>query len=211
MAPIPLRAAVHDALSNLLCGCLVRISFQGVPKVPWEHFRVQLGGSTSLQYLVKNDRGEAALIDVEVCEREPFGEIVADGFLRHRWAYPVLDPVGLPERPFPLPPCCCHVRGGYAGGLSDGTATWETGVCPCPCALFVPFAAGGHAAQQERALTCGKTGQGLVEVAGIEPASFSFAVGLLRAQPASDCRGRHFCRRQCRPVTDGCVLSVQSV
>ena len=65
--------------------------------------------------------------------------------------------------------------------------------------------------RQDNALTCGKTSQGIVEVAGIEPASSGFSVGLLRAQPASDCRGRHFCRRQCRPVTDGCVLSVQSV
>ena len=41
-----------------------------------------------------------------------------------------------------------------------------------------------------------------VEVAGFEPASSGAAIGLLRAQPASDCRGRHFCRRQYRPVTN---------
>jgi len=41
-----------------------------------------------------------------------------------------------------------------------------------------------------------------VEVAGIEPASSGFSVGLLRAQPASGCRGRRRCWRQCRPVSD---------
>ena len=41
-----------------------------------------------------------------------------------------------------------------------------------------------------------------LEVAGFEPASSGAAIGLLRAQPASDCRGRYFCRRQYRPVTN---------
>ena len=50
-----------------------------------------------------------------------------------------------------------------------------------------------------------------VEVAGIEPASSGAAAGLLRAQPTRDCRGRHHCRRLCRPVTNGCVLRPQSV
>jgi hypothetical protein len=48
--------------------------------------------------------------------------------------------------------------------------------------------------QKKNALTCGKTGQGIVEVAGFEPASSGAAIGLLRAQPTSDCRGWHFCR-----------------
>ena len=47
-----------------------------------------------------------------------------------------------------------------------------------------------------------------VEVAGIEPASSSTSVGLLRAQPAGDCRGRHHCRRLCRPVSDLVSLTV---
>ncbi len=55
---------------------------------------------------------------------------------------------------------------------------------------------------RENALTCGKTGQGIVEVAGIEPASFSFSSGLLRAQPALGCRGRLCYRQRCRPVSD---------
>ena len=50
-----------------------------------------------------------------------------------------------------------------------------------------------------------------VEVAGIEPASSGTAVGLLRAQPAVNCRGRHRCRQQCRPVTNKDFLSVQLV
>lgn len=50
-----------------------------------------------------------------------------------------------------------------------------------------------------------------VEVAGFEPASSGAAVGLLRAQPAEDCRGRHNCRRQCRPVTNDGVLNAQLV
>ncbi len=41
-----------------------------------------------------------------------------------------------------------------------------------------------------------------VEVAGIEPASSGFSLGLLRAQPVSDCRGRHLHRHRCRPVSD---------
>jgi hypothetical protein len=50
-----------------------------------------------------------------------------------------------------------------------------------------------------------------VEVAGIEPASSGAAIGLLRAQPARDCRGRHVCRQQRRPVTNDCVLRAQLV
>ena len=42
----------------------------------------------------------------------------------------------------------------------------------------------------------------LVEVAGIEPASSGFSMGLLRAQPAVDCRGHRRCRRQRCPVSD---------
>jgi hypothetical protein len=42
----------------------------------------------------------------------------------------------------------------------------------------------------------------LVEVAGIEPASSGFSIGLLRAQPVEDCRGRRRHRRQRRPVSD---------
>jgi hypothetical protein len=60
-------------------------------------------------------------------------------------------------------------------------------------------------------LVCTFTTKPFLEVAGIEPASSGAAVGLLRAQPARDCRGRHFCRRQCRPVTNGCVLGAQLV
>jgi len=41
----------------------------------------------------------------------------------------------------------------------------------------------------------------IVEVAGIEPASSSFSVGLLRAQPVSGCRGRLRYRRQRRTVS----------
>ena len=42
----------------------------------------------------------------------------------------------------------------------------------------------------------------VVEVAGIEPASAGFSVGLLRAQSTGDCRGRRCCRRRRRPVSD---------
>jgi hypothetical protein len=41
-----------------------------------------------------------------------------------------------------------------------------------------------------------------VEVAGIEPASSGFSVGLLRAQPAVDCRVPFRYRRQVRSVSD---------
>gem|GEM_PF-5343439 len=41
-----------------------------------------------------------------------------------------------------------------------------------------------------------------MEVAGIEPASAGFSVGLLRAQSTGDCRGRRCCRRRRRPVSD---------
>jgi len=42
----------------------------------------------------------------------------------------------------------------------------------------------------------------MVEVAGIEPASVGFLVGLLRAQPSGGCRGRRCCRHRRRPVSD---------
>jgi hypothetical protein len=61
------------------------------------------------------------------------------------------------------------------------------------------------------ASTCNVACRKSVEVAGIEPASSGAAIGLLRAQPAKNCRGRHNCRRQCRPVTNEGVLSVQLV
>ena len=54
----------------------------------------------------------------------------------------------------------------------------------------------------ENALTCGKTGQGIVEVAGIEPASSGFSVGLLRAQPVLDCQDQRRYRQQRRSVSD---------
>ena len=41
-----------------------------------------------------------------------------------------------------------------------------------------------------------------VEVAGIEPASSGFSLGLLRAQPVRDCRERHLHRHRCRSVSD---------
>jgi len=56
--------------------------------------------------------------------------------------------------------------------------------------------------EQSNALTCGKTGQGIVEVAGIEPASSGFSIGLLRAQPVVDCRDPLRYRRQCGSVSD---------
>ena len=40
-----------------------------------------------------------------------------------------------------------------------------------------------------------------VEVAGIEPASSGFSLGLLRAQPTGVCRGRCCCRRRQRPLS----------
>jgi site-specific DNA recombinase len=46
-----------------------------------------------------------------------------------------------------------------------------------------------------------RMGSHQVEVAGIEPASSGDSVGLLRAKPTGDCRGRHRCRRPCRPVS----------
>ena len=42
--------------------------------------------------------------------------------------------------------------------------------------------------------------QSVVEVAGFEPASSGVSIGLLRAQPAGNCRGRHHCWRLSRPV-----------
>ena len=42
----------------------------------------------------------------------------------------------------------------------------------------------------------------VVEVAGIEPASPSFSVGLLRAQPVLDCQDHHRYRRQRSSVSD---------
>ena len=59
------------------------------------------------------------------------------------------------------------------------------------------------------AVACGNGPASRVEVAGFEPASFGASVGLLRAQPARACRGRHYCRRRCRPVANEDVPSVQ--
>jgi hypothetical protein len=58
-------------------------------------------------------------------------------------------------------------------------------------------------------LACTFATKPLLEVAGFEPASFGASVGLLRAQPAEDCRGRHYCRRRCRPVSNEDVPCVQ--
>ena len=74
----------------------------------------------------------------------------------------------------------------------------DTPVCPFRALWSLRFPASG----QNNALTCGKTGQGIVEVAGIEPASSGFSVGLLRAQPALDCRERRRYRRQRCSVSD---------
>jgi len=41
---------------------------------------------------------------------------------------------------------------------------------------------------------------GVVEVAGIEPASAGFSAGILRAQSTEGCRGRRCDRRRRRPV-----------
>jgi hypothetical protein len=65
-------------------------------------------------------------------------------------------------------------------------------------------------AGQRNRLTCGKTGQAIVEVAGIEPASSGFSVGLLRAQPVLDCRDHHRYRRQRWSVSDLSVPGDQS-
>ena len=46
-----------------------------------------------------------------------------------------------------------------------------------------------------------------VEVAGIEPASSGTSVGLLRAQPIEDCRGRYCYRQLHRPVSDEMSLA----
>ena len=46
-------------------------------------------------------------------------------------------------------------------------------------------------AREKNRLACGKTGQAIVEVAGIEPASSGLSIGLLRAQPVLDCRDRY--------------------
>ena len=56
--------------------------------------------------------------------------------------------------------------------------------------------------KNKTALTCTNAGQGVVEVAGIEPASSGFSIGLLRAQPAVNCRDRFRYRRQVRSVSD---------
>jgi len=42
----------------------------------------------------------------------------------------------------------------------------------------------------------------LVEVAGIEPASFNASMSLLRAQPTKDCRGSAWRRRRTDPLAD---------
>jgi hypothetical protein len=57
----------------------------------------------------------------------------------------------------------------------------------------------------KRPLTHGAAGQGtlyVVEVAGIEPASSGFLMGLLRAQPVKDCRDGHRDRRRWPSVSD---------
>ncbi len=66
----------------------------------------------------------------------------------------------------------------------------------------VEYAGSGGQVGQSNALTCGKTGQGIVEVAGIEPASSGFSIGLLRAQPVVDCRDPSRYRRQVGSVSD---------
>ncbi len=51
-------------------------------------------------------------------------------------------------------------------------------------------------------VTRGSNVDTLVEVAGIEPASSGFSMGLLRAQPVEDCRGGRRDRQQRPPVAD---------
>jgi hypothetical protein len=75
-------------------------------------------------------------------------------------------------------------------------------LCPARVLLVSCDVIPGLESGQDNALTCGKTDQGIVEVAGIEPASSGFSMGLLRAQPALDCRDRLRCRRQSHSVSD---------
>jgi hypothetical protein len=81
---------------------------------------------------------------------------------------------------------------GVWGGESERSRKRFAGVpYSCPVAIV---------AKGDTALTCTNTGQSVVEVAGIEPASSGVSIGLLRAQPARNCRGRHHCWRLSRPV-----------
>ena len=72
-----------------------------------------------------------------------------------------------------------------------------------PCTLIHALSVGlDNVSGQDNALTRGKTGQGIVEVAGIEPASSGFSMGLLRAQPVLGCRERLRHRQRCHSVSD---------
>jgi hypothetical protein len=73
---------------------------------------------------------------------------------------------------------------------------FHTSTSSVVCPFRALMARIGPPFEQNNALTCGKTSQGIVEVAGIEPASSGFSMGLLRAQPALGCRDRRCYRRR---------------
>jgi site-specific DNA recombinase len=50
-----------------------------------------------------------------------------------------------------------------------------------------------------------RMGSQVVEMLGIEPRSISFLVNILRAQPAEDCRERHYCWHRCRSLVSSVV------
>ena len=86
-------------------------------------------------------------------------------------------------------------------GRSDSTVGWwlrrSQDTDPCP-----GVSCRGVSAPPRAFRTRAYAAEPSLEVAGFEPASSGAAIGLLRAQPASDCRGRYFCRRQYHPVTN---------
>ena len=81
------------------------------------------------------------------------------------------------------------------GGVGD---VYPDFLCPFRALWPIPWVR----TTNKTALTCTNAGQGVVEVAGIEPASSGFSIGLLRAQPAVNCRDRFRYRRQVRSVSD---------
>jgi len=142
----------------------------------------------------------------------PWAAATAGGISSHRPKVRLgRDP---PERSRGTPRAPGSPRRG-SSGRSYGGGEWHSPPSPCQpcpvCPICVFWDRQGHDSTKNNAPTCEYAGKRMVEVAGIEPASSGVAIGLLRAQPASDCRGWHFCRRQCHPVTNEGVLSVQLV
>jgi len=86
----------------------------------------------------------------------------------------------------------CDLERATSPGFPPGSVP-DSVSCSCPVR---------PAAEPLNTVNRGNAPESLVEVAGIEPASSGISMGLLRAQPAGDCRGHRCYRHLWRPVSD---------